>query len=266
MPRSTDEKTTIRFIGVGSCVPAVGGETACVLLNDDVLVEVGWNAALHMRRFGCDPLALTHVFITHCHHDHYLGLAPLIFYRAMAGRDAHPHEPLVVVGPHIEIGMAVERALAYLQADRYADAAAPVEVVPLRPGTDFETERFRVKTAQVVHPTLAMAYRFEDKRTGGSVVISGDTAYYAPLGRFAAGVDVLIHEASAGPTSVDPLLAYGHSGALDAARIAREAQPKRLCLVHCPAESRSDAVSAARGIFAETYAPEEGETLDLPLQ
>lgn len=266
MASATDEVTTLRFIGVSDCVPAVGHETACVLLNENVLVDAGWNAALHMRQFGCDPLAITHVFITHCHHDHYLGLAPLIFYRAMVGKGGDEQEPLTVVGPRTEIGSAVERAFEYLQADRYDDVTVPVEVMPLRPGAEFETGRFRVKSAQVVHPTLAMCYRFEDKRTGASVAVTGDTAYYAPLGRFAAGVDVLVHEASVGPRSCDPLQPWGHSGAPDAARIAREARPKRLCLVHYSQRERDEALKAAREIFPETYTPEEGEVLELPFE
>lgn len=264
MASSSEEKTTLCFIGVSSCVPDVGGETACVLLNGTVLVDAGWNAALHMRQFGCDPLHVTHVFITHCHHDHYLGLAPLFFYRAMSDISRQEQERLVVVGPRTEIGMAVQRALAYLQTDRYLDVAAPVDVVPLRPGAEFETDRLHVRTIQVVHPTLAMCYRFEDKQTGATVAVTGDTAYYAPLGRFAAGVDVLIHEAAAGPGSLDPLLQRGHSGAVDAARIAQEAGPKRLYLVHCSEQGRVEALEAAREVFPETHVPREGDTIELP--
>lgn len=96
------------------------------------------------------------------------------------------------------------------------------------------------------------------------MVVTGDTAYYEPLGRFAAGADVLIHEASVGPGSRDPLDAWGHSGAQDAARIAHVAAPKRLYLVHFDEAQRDAELNAARAIFPETYAPREGETVELP--
>jgi ribonuclease BN (tRNA processing enzyme) len=256
--------TTLRFIGTGSCIPEVGGETVCCLLNDTIMVDAGWCGALHMRRFGCDPLKLTHLFITHCHHDHYLGLAPLIFYRAMRA-GAEGGTPLTIVGPRTEIATAVERALHYLQTDRYDDVAEPVSVLALRPGAGCEAGCFRVKSAQVMHPTLAVAYRFEDAETGASVVITGDTSYYEPLGRFAAGADVLIHEASYGPDTVDPLEPWGHCGAPDAARIAKVAGVKRLYLVHCGGGKREGALAAAREAFPETYLPEEGELIELPL-
>jgi ribonuclease BN (tRNA processing enzyme) len=255
--------TTLRFIGTGSCIPEVGGETVCCLLNDTVMVDAGWCGALHMRRFGCDPLDLTHLFITHCHHDHYLGLAPLIFYRGMRARDRGG--PLTIVGPRAEIEMAVERALRYLQTDRYDDVAEPVQVLALRPGTGCEAGRLRVKSAQIVHPALSLAYRFEDTETGTSIVIAGDTSYYEPLARFAEGADVLVHEASHGPDAVDPLEPWGHSGAPDAARIAKAAGVKRLCIVHCGRGTRDKTLAAARGIFPESHMPAEGELIELPL-
>jgi ribonuclease BN (tRNA processing enzyme) len=258
-------RTTVRFIGVTSCLPEPGGETACVLLNDDVLVDAGWCAALHMRQFGCDPHALRYVFITHCHHDHYMGLVPLLFLRAMRGAEGAAR-PLTIVGPRTEIRRVMDDAGRYLQVDRYEDVSPPVEVVGLRPAQDYESGDFRVRTMQVVHPTPALCYRFESKSSGASIVITGDTAPYAPLSRFAAGADVLIHEASLGPRQGDPLQQWGHSGAPDAARIAREAGVGRLYLVHCSAEARPAALDAARAVFPESYAPAEGDLVTLPVE
>jgi ribonuclease BN (tRNA processing enzyme) len=253
-------ETTLRFIGVGNCMPEPGGETACVLLNGDVLVDAGWCAALHMRRFGCDPLALRYVFITHCHHDHYIGMAPLLFYRAMRGLEgAAP--PLTIVGPRTEIRRVVDDAARFLQADRYGDANSPVEVVCLRAEHEFEAGDFHVRAMQVVHPVPALCYRFESHATGASVVVTGDTGPYAPLAQFAAGADVLVHEASLATGQGDPQKPWGHSGAADAARVARDAGVGRLCLVHCSASERQAALEAARAIFPQSYAPEEGETI-----
>jgi ribonuclease BN (tRNA processing enzyme) len=250
--------TTLRFIGVSACTPEPGGETVCVLLGDDVLVDAGWCAALHMRRFGCDPLALRHVFITHCHHDHYMGLVPLLFVRAM-DRARGQARRLTIAGPRTEIRRVVDDAARFLQTDRYEDVSVPVDAVCLRPGGECEAGDFRVRSMQVMHPSLALAYRFESRSTGASVVVTGDTGPYPPLARFAAGADVLVHEASLGAGEGDPLKEWGHSGAPDAARIAREAGVGRLYLTHCSAENRPAALEAARAIFLESYAPAEGE-------
>ena len=258
------ETTTVRFVGVDGCMPAVGGETACFLINDTVLVDCGWNAALSMKRFGCDPMALTHLLITHCHQDHFLGLAPLLFYRAMMGLRLDGGAPtLTIAGPRTEIGMAVDRAIAYIQADRHRDFPLPVELVPLAPGAGCEAGRLQVTSAPGIHPAIDLSYRFEDTATGASVVITGDTAYHPSLARFATGVDVLIHDSSYGAQERDPLLPGGHSGAPDAARIAREAGVGRLCLVHCPEGSRAAALAAALEVFPESYAPSAGDVIEL---
>ena len=269
MTPSQPPRTTLRFLGVGSCIPAVGDETACFLLNDDTLVDTGWCAALSMRRFGCDPLKIRTVFLTHCHHDHYLGLAALLFYFAMnRSRRGESPPSLVIVGPRTEIPLAVQRAQDYLQWGRYPEIAVPLDVVGLAPGSGHENDRFAVATAQTVHPTIGLCYRFEDKQTHRALAITGDTAYHPPLARHAAGVDALVHEASCGAASVDPLAQSGHSGAIDAARIAEQAQPGRLYLVHCSQapDDRRKILAAARAVFPRTHMPEPGEVVELAAQ
>ena len=95
-----------------------------------------------------------------------------------------------------------------------------------------------------------------------------DTAYHPPLARHAAGVDLLVHEASCGAVSMDPLTQSGHSGAIDAARIAEQAACKRLCLVHCSQQGadREKTLQAAREIFPHTHMPGPGEVVELPLE
>jgi ribonuclease Z len=261
---STEDTTRLTILGTGSCCPPPGGEVACFLLNDDVLIDTGWNVAAHMRRFGCDPLAVRTVFITHCHHDHYMGLASLLFYHAMADHGRRKEDPPTIVGPRTEIRNAVDRALHFLQNDRYG-LIAPPNVVPLPPGGAYETDRFGVRTAQTIHPTLCLAYRFEDKLTGAVAAFSGDTAPHGPLARLAAGADVLCHEASLGAQDGDPLAEWGHAGTLDAARTAAEAGCKRLCLVHHSDPIDEATLARAREIFPATTVPEEGDVIDLPI-
>ena len=261
---STDATTRLTILGTGSCCPPPGGEVACFLLNDDVLIDTGCNVAAHMRRFGRDPLAVRTVFITHCHHDHYMGLAGLLFYHAMADGGRRKADPPTIVGPRTEIRNAVGRALHFLQNDRY-DLIAPPDVVPLPPGRTYETDRFRVRTAQTIHPTLSLAYRFEDSLTGAVAAFSGDTAPHAPLSGLAAGADVLCHEASLGAREGDPLAEWGHAGALDAARIAASAHCKRLCLVHHSGPVDEATLARAREIFPETVVPQEGDVISLPI-
>ncbi len=101
--------TTLTFIGTDTCVPQSNNDTASFIVNGHCLVDCGWNAAINMGRYGHSPADLDYIFITHCHHDHYLGLAGVLFYRGLR----YPDMPqLKVVGPTEDIERVVELARA----------------------------------------------------------------------------------------------------------------------------------------------------------
>jgi Tfp pilus assembly protein PilX len=54
-----------------------------------------------------------------------------------------------------------------------------------------------------------------------------------------------------------------HSGAPDAAQVAKEAGVGRLALVHCARSNQAAALQAAQQIFANTFWPADGETVVL---
>ncbi|MGI6419279.1 MAG: hypothetical protein ACOX1P_26855 [Thermoguttaceae bacterium] len=47
----------VTILGDSSCIPDLGHEAACFLINGKHLVDAGWCAALKMRQYGFDPLA-----------------------------------------------------------------------------------------------------------------------------------------------------------------------------------------------------------------
>jgi ribonuclease Z len=249
------------YLGTALVVPEAQRDTASVLLNHRHLVDTGWAAPLQMVKYGEDPLALETVFITHCHHDHFMAVPQVLFYLAMRASAREGAPPLRLVGPRSDIGMVADRARHFLQADRFPEAAHKPEVIGLRPGESWETEDLVVDTAPTIHPVAGLCYRFTDRASGRRVVMTGDTGYFEPLARFAGGCDLLIHEASLGGTRSDPLVPHGHSGSLDAAHIARAAGVARLDLVHYRERDAEAALAAAREVFPETYLAREGDTL-----
>ena len=179
--------TILTFVGTGSCTPLAGNETACYLLNGHTLVDTGWCAALSMLRCGHDATELDHVVITHCHHDHYMGLASVFFYRRMQQARLREDAPeLRVIGPAEDIARVVDLARAYLQVDRFSAVQTDPDVVPVEPGESFEAGEFAVSTAPVQHPVQGMACRFVDTNTGVEIGLSGDTAFKPELAEFFA--------------------------------------------------------------------------------
>lgn len=257
-------KTTVCILGTDTVVPQPGNDTACVLINGDCLVDTGWNAAVGMVAFGADPMDVEYVFLTHCHHDHYLGLPHLLFYHAMR-RSLRPGKaPVTVVGPKPDVSLVVDRSLAFLRHDQFPEAAAAPRVVALQAGDTFETPRLTVTTAPTVHPVVGLCYCFRDKLSGAAVAVTGDTACHPPLADHVRGVDLLIHEASRGAVESHPNARGGHAGALDAARIAREGAVRRLVMVHYPWAQREAVEAAARAVFPATEAARPGDRLELP--
>lgn len=257
-------RTRVTFLGTGSVVPDPGDDTASLLLNGTCLVDTGWYAPLNMRRFGFSPLDLEYVFLTHCHQDHYLGLAGVLFYLAMRRQERPARPALKVAGPAGDIRRVVDLARAYLQTERFPDVEPPVEVIPLHPGDSLGAGALQVATVGSIHPVQGLVYRFTDTRTGASLVVTGDTAYHPPIADLARGCDLLVHEASHGPRPADPASRWGHSGAPDAARIALEADAGRLALIHCTQAQQPEALAAVRGIFPNAFFPGVGESIELP--
>jgi ribonuclease BN (tRNA processing enzyme) len=135
-------------------------------------------------------------------------------------------------------------------------------VVPLQAGESYRTPRFEVTTAPTIHPVVGLCYRFTDLVTGAAVAVTGDTAYLPSLADHVRGADLLVHEASRGACASDTNARGGHSGSIDAARIARAAEVRQLGLIHYPTHQRDQVLAAAQEVFPATVAVVEGDRFE----
>ena len=256
-------KTTITFLGTSSVVPASGHDTASFVINGSILVDCGWYAPLRMKSYGLDPMKIESLILTHCHHDHYLGLPQLLFHLAMRRADVPNRPPLRIVGPAADLSTVIELSKKFLQQSRFPDAVFPTDLVALTAGSGYECDAFRLATCESKHPVPALCYRFTDKATGANLAFTGDTAPHEPIIKHVRGVSLLIHEASYGADPAPKENKWGHSGAPDAARIALEAKVKRLALVHCAEEDQPAALAAAKKTFPNTFWPADGKSVTI---
>ncbi|MDP6775624.1 MAG: MBL fold metallo-hydrolase, partial [Candidatus Latescibacteria bacterium] len=162
---------TITFLGTSSVTPEAGNDTASFLINGNVLVDTGWYSAIRMLGCGHSPLDLEYILLTHLHHDHYIGLPQLLFYRRMRQKDRDRLPPLKVVGPAEDIQRVVDLSRALLQVERFPDDGCVPEVVPLAPGDALETETLHVETCETVHAVQGLCYRLTDRKTGSALGI-----------------------------------------------------------------------------------------------
>ncbi len=244
----------ITFIGTSSCVPAIGSETASLVINETHLVDTGWYAALGMRRYGFDPLRLESIILTHLHQDHYLGLAGLLFIIGLRGSKRPSAQPLSILGPEEYLEQVVDAALQYLQFPRFPELRVDHVLVPLQAGESCDLGGLQLDTCAANHvsgkgnPEPALAYKVTEPATGATLVLSGDTSFHPPLADFAKGVPLLIHDGA-------------HPSAQEAARIAKMARVERLLLIHYSPDDDEALLAAARAVFPNTDLAHDGQTV-----
>ena len=244
----------ITVIGDSSCIPDVGRETACFLIDGKHLVDSGWCAALGMRQYGFDPLSLESIIFTHFHHDHYLGLPQLLFYIGLRKRKG---PPLRIIGPSEHLKQVVDAALTFLQVSRFPEIAPSYTLVPLAPGDAFDLSALRLETLAARHVSSqrqreqALVYRVTEKTSGARTVLTGDTSYHPPIAEFAKGVPLLLHDGA-------------HTSARDAAAIALRAGVGRLMLVHYAQSQAARILAEAKEVFPRTELARQGCTLEVP--
>jgi ribonuclease Z len=104
-------------------------------------------------------------------------------------------------------------------------------------------------------------------RAGRTLVYSGDTRPTAALLEASRGADLLIHEATFNHEDRGRAVETGHSTAIEAATIARDAGVRQLVITHISARytrEAPDLVAEARSIFPETLVARDGMTVDVP--
>lgn len=296
---------SVAFLGTGGPVPTALRGTASVLVTrggDRLMFDCGEGTQRQLR-LSTGLVQLDQLFLTHFHLDHCLGLPGLLKtydlndrseplgllgpvglnrllkdFSPLIGRlgyelkvrELEPGELVRMAGYEIE-AFAVEhrtRALGYalLEDDRPGrldpDEAARLGVKPgpdlkaLQDGRTVEGEKGQVSPEQVMG----------EERLGRAIAITGDTGPCQSTVAAAADADLLIHDSSFMTEDVDRARETGHSTAVDAARIAAEANVKMLALVHISSRYHvRAALEEAEAEFSNPVAPRDFDLIELPL-
>ncbi len=265
----------VRFLGTAASRPTVGRNVSGIAVQregESFLLDCGEGTQRQIMRFGTG-FSFSHVFITHGHADHFLGLPGLLRTMGLQGRE----DPMTIYGPtgtsdllRTAVRMGIERL------------AFPVEVKRLRDGERVAFDGWAVHAYSVDHGVPALGYALVEElrlgrfdvdmarsmgvpegplfgrlhrghavevdgrvitpdevvgppRPGRKVVYTGDTRPTRATGAMAMGADLLIHEATFGSEEKKRAWETRHSTAAEAARVADRANVKRLALTHISA-------------------------------
>ena len=265
----------VTFLGTSASRPTVGRNVSAIALQREgtfLLFDCGEGTQRQMMRFGTG-FALDHVFVSHLHADHYLGIIGLLRTLSLQGRT----DPLRLFGPEGSKG-TLEDAVG-LGGDRLNYG---VRVRELRAGESVDWNEFKVEALAVRHGVPALGYALHEHpragrfdleaarslgipegplfgrlqrgeavewsgrtiepgevlgppRPGRLIVYSGDTRPSDTVISRAQGADLLIHDCTFADEGSERARETHHSTAREAAQVATRAGAKRLYLTHLSA-------------------------------
>ncbi|MCX6817745.1 MAG: ribonuclease Z [Candidatus Aenigmarchaeota archaeon] len=261
------------FLGTGSGPPTKTRNHSAIYLHYDthnMLFDCGEGTQRQMIiANGISFMKLDHIFITHWHADHWVGLIGLLYTMNLEGRS----RPLYIHGPDAErfIGDILDldywgSGFRVIPKDVPSEGNMEMKIL--------ENDEFEITSIPTRHSVPSVAYCFREKdkvnvdiekaeklyglkqgkmvgtlkdkgeveikgkkikledvgvrKAGIKVVYSGDTEPCQNVLAISKDADVLIHDATFIETKEDMM----HSGAKEAAEIAKKAGVKNLILTH----------------------------------
>ncbi len=241
--------TKVILAGTGVPQPNPQRMGSCIVLVVDeqpILFDCGRGALTQLARAGLDPSKVEHVFLTHHHYDHTIGLPDLLLGSWMVGRET----PIQIFGPtgtSAFVQSILEAFKIDIEMRRATGTHSKLEVIPkeIDEGLVFQAAKWKVKAVRVIHIPNSLGFRID---TGDrSIVFSGDTRPCPALVELARDCDLLIHEVFFSPELERTGAPYGrhakfllpewagrvrHTKPHEVGKIAAEANVKKLVLTH----------------------------------
>ncbi len=151
----------VTILGCSSALPAFGRYPSSQLVHIAgrfFLVDCGEGAQMQLRRFSIKFQRIDHIFISHLHGDHYLGLPGLMASMHLLGRT----EPL-----HLYADEGLYQILDINNKHSHTTLKYPVIFHPLNfsePALLFEDEKVKISTLILKHSIQCCGFVFEEKQ------------------------------------------------------------------------------------------------------
>ena len=269
------ETFKVNILGCGSATPTLRHLQSCQVIDfreSLMMVDCGESSQLEVRRRKMKFSRLTHIFISHSHGDHCLGLPGLLSTLSLHGREGGVKiymlkDGIELLKPLVEsICRQPSYSLEFIEIDPKGGLlletnALTVEAFPLYhrvPCVGFifrEKEKLRHLKGDMVKfydipvrliPDIKAGADLElpdgriipnehlttDPTPARSYAYCSDTMFDTRVAEAVKGVDTIYHEATYASDVEDRAHERGHSTAAEAAKIAKMAGARQLIIGH----------------------------------
>jgi ribonuclease Z len=269
------------FLGTAGSLPTPERNPSAVLINREgelILFDCGEGTQRQMMRARTGMMRLNHIFLSHLHADHILGIPGLLETMAFQGRE----KPLTIAGPVNTI-----RLIEAFSTICYFARDFEVRAMELDPGEVVRMDGFQVEAIETSHSVPSLGYALvEDRRPGRfnreaatalgvppgpmfgrlqhgesievegrivmpdqvmgpprpgrRIVYSGDTRPCSSVEIASSNADLLIHDGALAESMADWARETRHSTAGEAAQLAKRAGARKLVLTHISSRYSED--------------------------
>lgn len=151
---------SIKILGSSSATPVFNRHHSAQYLTiekEHFLVDCGEGTQMQMKHYGVKLLKINHIFISHLHGDHYLGLVGLISSMHLNGRT----EKLHIYGPY---GLIEIITIQFKYSDTCLNFQIQFhEIKPNIPEIIFENNDVTVSTIPLQHRIPCTGFLFKEK-------------------------------------------------------------------------------------------------------
>lgn len=208
----------VNYLGCGSATPTLRHQPSCQIVDfrDNLfMVDCGEGAQLAMRRQRLKFSRLNHIFISHLHGDHCLGLPGLLSTLALTGRD----------GGQLTVHTFKEGAELFDRLMKFFCHGMPYQVnyniIDPKASTDeivFESDALTVSAFPLTHTAACVGFLFKEKNKPRHLRRDMIDFHRIPVSQLAAvknGADFVKDDGTVVPnnaltTDADPSYSYAY--------------------------------------------------------